>query len=212
MLEPLFNQLHPQWQKILREHRALIENIDHEISSQEIAPVRGDVFRSLSRSVDETRVVIFGQDPYPTAGNADGLAFSTRAKKTPSSLANIFKELSTDIGGEIRTTADLSDWFDQGVLLLNRVLSTKSGESLAHNKIGWQLITDHVAQELGKRDVVAVLWGASAGQLSKYFRSDWMIQSVHPSPLSSYRGFFGSQPFSKCNKILVANNLLPINW
>ena len=111
-----------------------------------------------------------------------------------------------------RSVGQLSDWFDQGVLLVNRVLSTETGSSLAHSDFGWNAITESVAEELGKGDVVAILWGKNAGELSSYFRPEWRIESVHPSPLSAYRGFFGSKPFSKCNEILVANHKSPIRW
>ena len=97
-------------------------------------------------------------------------------------------------------------------MLMNRVLSTETGSSMAHLNLGWQEITDAVAQELGKHDVVAILWGKNAGELAKYFRPDWRIESVHPSPLSAYRGFFGSKPFSRCNEILKSNNKISIRW
>ena len=158
-------------------------------------------------------MVIFGQDPYPTKGHADGLAFSVanNVSPLPPSLRNIFKELSTDCG-VTRTGGDLSDWFDQGVMLINRILTTNTGSSLTHADIGWKEITDSVAEELGKHNVVAILWGKSAGELLEYFPEDCRIQSAHPSPLSAYRGFFGSKPFSRCNNILVAHGKTPIRW
>ena len=179
----------------------------------DVAPKFPNIFRSLSRSIDSTRAVIFGQDPYPTKGHAHGLAFSVDQSVTalPPSLRNILTELSTDLG-VVRKSGDLSDWFDQGVLLVNRVLTTETGSSLAHSKCGWQEVTDAVAQELGQHDVVAILWGKSAGELSRYFRTEWCIESVHPSPLSAYRGFFGSKPFSRCNEILVAHEKNAIDW
>ena len=157
--------------------------------------------------------MIFGQDPYPTKGHANGLAFSVNSSISPlpPSLRNIFAELATDCGVE-RLDGDLTDWFDQGVLLVNRVLSTEAGTSLAHADFGWNEITETVAQELGNRDVVAILWGKNAGELSEFFRPEWRIESVHPSPLSAYRGFFGSKPFSRCNDILLSNNMRAIDW
>ena len=157
--------------------------------------------------------MIFGQDPYPTRGHAHGLAFSVDQSVTtlPPSLRNIFTELSSDCG-VTRNSGDLSDWFGQGVLLVNRVLTTHIGVSLAHSDFGWQDVTHAVAQELGKHDVVAILWGKSAGELAHYFRPEWRIESVHPSPLSAYRGFFGSKPFSRCNEILLVNQKTPIRW
>ena len=179
----------------------------------DIAPDFDKVFRSLTRSIEATNVVIFGQDPYPTKGHAHGLAFSVDSSVSPlpPSLRNIFKELSTDCGIN-RTSGDLTDWFDQGVLLVNRVLTTQTGASLAHADFEWQQITDVVAQELGKHNVVAILWGKNAGELSHHFAPELIIESVHPSPLSAYRGFFGSKPFSRCNEILKAHDKSPIAW
>jgi uracil-DNA glycosylase len=209
----LFEQLHSDWQKILQPHRDLIGEIESKLVGVDVAPGFNNIFRSLSRSIESTHSVIFGQDPYPTRGHAHGLAFSVDKSVTafPPSLRNIFTELSTDCG-VTRNSGDLSDWFDQGVLLVNRVLTTQTGTSLAHENFGWQEVTNTVAKELGKHDVVAILWGKSAGELAQYFRPEWRIESVHPSPLSAYRGFFGSKPFSRCNEILVSHQIRPIHW
>ena len=214
MLAPLFDQLHPDWQKVLLPQKQLIESIDFAISEKVIAPSRENIFRALRNPVSDTKVVIFGQDPYPTAGHAHGLAFSVDSSvlKLPPSLRNIFEELSSDTGTPKRTTGDLSDWSDQGVLLLNRILTTEVGTSLAHESLGWQGITETVASELGSRDVVAILWGKPAGELKRFFKKEFIIESVHPSPLSAYRGFFGSRPFSRCNRILEQHGIAPINW
>jgi len=169
---PLFEQLHPEWQKELEIHRALIEQIDHFLQAREIAPSHDLVFRSLTAPIDSTRVVIFGQDPYPTKGHAHGLAF----------------------------------------LLINRILSTDVGVSNAHVMLGWQAITNTVASVLGRRGVIAVLWGKSALELKAYFPEDLVIASVHPSPLSAYRGFFGSKPFSQVNEKLKQQGLPTILW
>jgi len=209
----LFDQLHPDWQRVLKPHCELIHQIERTLNGVKVTPDFPNIFRTLTRPIDSTRVVIFGQDPYPTKGHAHGLAFSVdkSVSPLPPSLRNIFKELETDCGVN-RTEGDLSDWFDQGVLLINRVLTTESGTSLAHIDLGWQVITDEVAQELGHHDVVAILWGKNAGELSHFFRSEWLIESVHPSPLSAYRGFFGSKPFSSCNEILIEHGISPIRW
>lgn len=209
----LFEQLHPDWQTVLLPYEEQIHTIEKKLAGVEIAPEFANIFRSLSRAVASTSVVIYGQDPYPTKGHAHGLAFSVDNSVTslPASLRNIYAELSTDCG-VTRATGDLSDWFDQGVMLLNRVLTTEVGSSLAHSDIGWQEITEAVASELGKHHIVAILWGRNAGELAHYFETDMLIQSVHPSPLSSYRGFFGSKPFSRCNDILIRNGAQPINW
>lgn len=208
----LFNQLHPEWQKVLKFHEDLILRIEEVVRGQEIAPDFDKIFRSLSKPISYSKVVIFGQDPYPTPGNADGLAFSVSNPTVPASLKNIFKELQSDIGGNLRTNPDLSDWFEQGVLLINRVLTTKRGSSLSHIDLGWQSVTDSVAQELGRRGVVAILWGKPAQELAGYFEDHLVMSSPHPSPLSAYKGFFGSSPFSRANAILAMNDLEPIHW
>ena len=209
----LFDQLHPQWQVELARHKNMIDTIDSYIVNTAVAPDYKLIFRALSRPIDSTRVVIFGQDPYPTKGVAHGLAFSvdSSVEKFPPSLRNIYKELQADLG-VTRINGDLSDWADQGVMLVNRILSTEVGKSMAHDTLGWQQITETVAQLLGDRDVIAVLWGSSALELKKYFKEGSVISSVHPSPLSAYRGFFGSQPFSKINTKLREKGLKEITW
>ena len=198
---------------MLAQHRELVSVIESKLVDCDHVPDFSNVFRSLTRSIASTKVVIFGQDPYPSKGHAHGLAFSVdhSVSPLPPSLRNIFTELSTDIG-VIRTSGDLSDWFDQGVLLVNRVLTTETGTSFAHANLGWQQVTNTVAQELGKHEVVAILWGKSAGELAPYFHPEWRIESVHPSPLSAYRGFFGSKPFTRCNEILIRTDQSPIEW
>ena len=209
----LFEQLHSDWQEVLQPQKVLIDQIEQKLIGINIAPDFPYVFRSLTHSIKSTKVVIFGQDPYPSKGHAHGLAFSVdkSVEPLPPSLRNIYAELATDCG-VTRTQGDLSDWLDQGVLLINRVLTTETGISLAHSDFGWQQVTDAVAHELGKHDVVAILWGKSAGELSRYFRPELRIESVHPSPLSAYRGFFGSKPFSRCNDILISRGKTPIAW
>jgi uracil-DNA glycosylase len=191
----------------------LIDQIEERLLNIDCAPEFESVFRTLSRSIESSRVVIFGQDPYPSKGHANGLAFSVNKSVSPlpPSLRNIFAELASDVGVE-RLDGDLTDWFSQGVLLVNRVLSTEVGTSLAHSDFGWEEVTQSIAQELGKREVVAILWGKNAGELSSFFPAERRIESVHPSPLSAYRGFFGSKPFSRCNQILLSNNQSVINW
>ena len=210
---PLFDQLHPEWQRELIGFNELIESIDRFIQDREIAPSYDLVFRALSNPIASTKVVIFGQDPYPTKGHAHGLAFSVEASVSPlpPSLRNIYKELSEDLG-ITRSNGDLSDWVNQGVMLINRVLTTDVGQSMSHEKLGWQEVTDKVAQILGTRKVIAVLWGNAALELKSHFRPEDVISSVHPSPLSAHRGFFGSSPFSQVNAKLVARNLKDIEW
>lgn len=210
---PLFDQLHPEWQEELHEHKELIERIDLFIQGSEITPSYDLIFRALNKPIDSTRVVIFGQDPYPKKGHAHGLAFSVDASVSPlpASLRNVFKELKSDVGID-RTKGDLSDWCEQGVMLINRVLTTDVGQSLAHAQLGWQVITNSVALALGKRGVLAVLWGNSALELKKFFPDDHVIASVHPSPLSVYKGFFGSKPFSQVNEKLTNKGYPEISW
>ena len=161
--------------------------------------------------MEDVKVLILGQDPYPTLGVADGLAFSSsRSEIIPASLRNIFLEYSNDLGYEIPTSGDLGAWHNRGVLLLNTALTTEVGERDVDNLLGWQNLIGSVIHELSRREVVAILWGNSARKLGKEFNHK--IESAHPSPLSAYRGFFGSKPFSKTNIALSKLGLSPVNW
>jgi uracil-DNA glycosylase len=165
----------------------------------------------LTAPLESIRVVIFGQDPYPTPGNATGFAFAVpNESKVPASLRNIFKEFQDDLGLVALPSTDLSQWSNQGVLLLNRALTYSPDGQISLTQ--WAPITNAIAAELGRRDVVAILWGNDARSLKNYFRDDWVIESAHPSPLSAYRGFFGSKPFSRVNRILIQNSLPIIDW
>lgn len=173
-------------------------------------PARADIFRAFTLPLNEVKVVIFGQDPYPGEGVADGLAFSTRGAKIPASLRNIFKEYSDDLGLPAPKSGDLTTWHTNGVLLLNRTLTTETGKRNAHYRAGWSALTSDVARALGQLDTIAILWGAKARELAPYFH--WKIESVHPSPLSARIGFFGSKPFSSANAILKDLGRTPIDW
>lgn len=210
----LFDQLHPDWQEALSELRGQIDLIDSKLQNSDVAPQYESVMRALSVSIESISVVIIGQDPYPTPGHADGLAFSVSSSVTalPASLRNIFKELEDDVGIPVSVNGDLSRWARQGVLLLNRLLTTESGFSLKHELLGWQEITNEIARTLGQRPVVAILWGKNAQELSHFFDPGLTITSAHPSPLSAYRGFFGSKPFTKCNEILRRYTRPEIQW
>ncbi len=210
----LFSQLHPDWQEALSELRGQIDLIDSKLNPSDLAPEYENVMRALSTSIESIRVVIIGQDPYPTSGHAHGLAFSVSNSVTPlpASLRNIFKELESDVGIPMSENGDLSRWAAQGVLLLNRILTTQPGYSLKHELLGWQEITNEIARTLGQRPVVAILWGKNAQELSHFFDSELTITSPHPSPLSAYRGFFGSKPFSTCNEILRRYKRPEIEW
>ena len=204
--------VHSSWGPVFEPIQGLIDEVLSQISHEEIAPPRESVFRAFEMDLASVRCVIVGQDPYPTLGNAMGLAFSVAptVTKIPQSLKNIFIELENDVGISSPPNGDLSRWSTSGVLLLNRVLTTKLGESNAHDRIGWQEITDHIAMELGKRDVVSILWGKQAQELSNHF--EYKVLGVHPSPLSAYRGFFGSKPFSQVNQLLDSLGRAPIDW
>ena len=197
----------------LAGHKDLIERIEKFVLGREIAPSYELIFRALSQSIGSTCVVVFGQDPYPKKGHAHGLAFSVDDSVTPlpASLRNIFKELKSDVGID-RIKGNLSDWCEQGVMLINRVLTTDAGQSMAHAQLGWQEVTNSVARVLGNRGVLAVLWGNSALELKSFFVEDNVIASVHPSPLSAYRGFFGSKPFSQVNDKLALKGYSAISW
>ena len=171
------------------------------------------IFKSLEVDPDDVKVVIVGQDPYPNSEHAMGLAFSVPAEVgvLPASLKNIYKELEADLG-IIRENGDLSAWLEQGVLLLNMSLTVLPNESGSHSKIGWQVITQQIISDVAKRGAVAVLWGREAQLMSKYFALEDQFIAPHPSPLSVYRGFYGSKPFSKVNSRLVEKGLTPIKW
>ena len=212
MKDHVSSHVHSSWEPIFEPISGLIESLLSKIENEDIAPPMSSIFRAFEMDVASVRCVIVGQDPYPTPGNAMGLAFSVApaVEKIPPSLKNILKELESDQGVPLPNNGDLSRWVSGGVLLLNRVLTTRLGESDAHKSIGWQAITDHIASELGKRGVVAVLWGKQAQELAQYFSNT--VESVHPSPLSAHRGFFGSKPFSRVNEILNAIEGKPIDW
>lgn len=183
-----------------------------------VFPPQSQWFRGLECSpLEKTRVVILGQDPYPTAGHAHGLSFSVDASltKLPRSLINIYKELVEDLK-VTNTSGDLSAWAEQGVLLLNSVLTVKEGKAGSHQKKGWEEITDAAIAALNEqnRPIVFLLWGAYAQKKGKIIdRSRHkVLESVHPSPLSAYRGFFGSKPFSAINEFLLSQGQTAINW
>ncbi len=185
-----------------------------------ILPDSGDVFAAFREMEPETvRVVILGQDPYPTPGHAHGLAFSVQADVTPlpRSLNNIFKELEDDIGGK-PNTGNLSHWAKQGVLLLNSALTVRVGEAGSHAKLGWSRLIDDVIELLASRDnLVWILWGKHAQSFRPLIEAGsgshrLIIESAHPSPLSARRGFFGSKPFSRTNNHLTAHGHTVIDW
>jgi uracil-DNA glycosylase len=176
-------------------------------------PNEENIFRALEIPPHEVKVVIVGQDPYPNPRYAMGLAFSIPAEVTPlpQSLKNIFAEIKNDLDID-RTNGDLSDWANQGVLLLNRSLTVETGKSNSHSEIGWQGVTEKIIQAVANLGAVAILWGNDAQKMSHLFSDSDVFKSAHPSPLSAYRGFFGSKPFSKVNRRLEEKGLTPIKW
>ena len=208
------DQLHPGWRDLLEGSLDLLDRIERELQADAYLPAHEDVMRSLSFDPTQARVLILGQDPYPSAIDAMGLAFSTarRDGKLPASLKNIYRELVDDLDIPHPTSGDLSPWCKQGVVLLNRTLTCAEGESNSHRDIGWREFTDQVVSVLAQQGVVAILWGANAQEVEHHFPKSDCISSVHPSPLSAYRGFFGSKPFSRANQILVGKGRQPINW
>jgi uracil-DNA glycosylase len=208
------DQLHPSWRMILVNELELLDEIESKISTENFLPIHNLVMRALSYDFAESRILILGQDPYPNPEHANGLAFSVspNIERLPASLKNIYKELSDDLGVPIPDHGDLTAWAQQGVVLLNRTLTCRSGESNSHSKIGWSRFTQACVSALADSGCVAILWGAGAQELSNYFPEKKLITSAHPSPLSAYRGFFSSKPFSRANNALLASGLAPIDW
>ena len=188
-------------------------------NSDRIFPKGADIFRAFDLCpFDQTKVIILGQDPYPTRGHAHGLSFSVNdhVKPFPKSLKNIFSEINNDIGKPFPENGNLSRWAEQGVLLLNAVLTVEEGRPDSHKGIGWEQFTDSVIKVLStqKEHLIFMLWGAKAGHKRALIDEGKhkVLSSVHPSPLSAYRGFFGCKHFSKANDYLLMNKLTPIDW
>lgn len=181
-------------------------------------PAGPDVLRAFSFPFDDVRVLIVGQDPYPTPGHAVGLSFSVAAdvRPLPRSLANIFTEYSADLGYPPPVNGDLTPWARRGVMLLNRVLTVRPGLPASHRGKGWEAVTECAIRALAARDqpMVAILWGRDAGTLKPMLAAGRCaaIESPHPSPLSASRGFFGSRPFSRANELLVGMGADPVDW
>ena len=206
-MDPL---IHASWRPVIAPFAELVTDILKRCEPDTL-PSKTDVFRALSLPLPDVRVVIVGQDPYPTPGHAHGFAFSVPAsvKPLPKSLANIFSELRTDVGGAPET-GDLTPWVRQGVLLLNRVLTVRAGQAGSHRGRGWETFTEAILR--ATEPSVAVLWGNDAQTARPFFPSAEILASPHPSPLSAHRGFFGSRPFSKVNEVLLAKGEQPIQW
>jgi uracil-DNA glycosylase len=206
----LFDFLPKQWQIAIPNSEKILNQI--ELPAKYI-PERSKIFAALETPISDIKVCIIGQDPYPNPLHATGLSFSVpkSVTKLPPTLKNILKELEADTGC-VFDGGDLSEWQNRGVMLLNRVLTTEPNASAAHKNIGWQKFTDEVVRYLGKRNVVFILWGNSAAELREFIPENNLIMSVHPSPLSAYRGFFGSKPFSGSNQKLRDLKITEIDW
>lgn len=221
MAAPLTEIIAPDWAEALRP----VEDRLHEIGGflrEEVRAGRGylpvgeAVLRAFTRPMSEVRVLIVGQDPYPTPGHPIGLSFAVErhVRPLPRSLTNIYKELESDLGIAPAAHGDLSSWQDQGVLLLNRVLTVAPGAPASHRRRGWEEITEHAIRALVSRGgpLAAILWGRDAQSLIPLLGEVPHVASPHPSPLSASRGFFGSRPFSRVNTLLESQGAGPVDW
>ncbi len=215
--------INKKWDEVLKDDlkqdyfRKLGIFVKNEYRTKRCFPPYENIFDALRfTDYDEVKVVILGQDPYHGLGEAHGLSFSVKeGVPMPPSLQNIFKELEDDLGIK-RTKSDLTDWAKEGVLLLNSIMTVQKDRPLSHKDQGWEIFTDNIIKYLNDREkpVIFVLWGSFARSKKALItnKRHYIIESPHPSPLSAYRGFFGSKPFSKINKILSENGEKPINW
>lgn len=212
------------WQELLEDemkkeyYLSLREELINEYKTLTIYPNAHDIFNALHfTAYKDVKAVILGQDPYHGPGQAYGLAFSVKpGVRIPPSLRNIYKELHTDLGCKIPNNGTLTKWAEEGILLLNTSLTVRAGEANSHRKIGWQIFTDNIIRILNEREdpIVFILWGNNAIKKEELITNSkhYIIKSVHPSPLSASRGFFGSKPFSKTNKFLESIGKNPIDW
>lgn len=199
-------------------YKKLYETVMSEYQTREVYPAPDDIFNAFAFTpLEKVKVVIFGQDPYHEPGQAHGLCFSVKPEvPVPPSLVNIYHELHEDCGCYIPDNGYLKKWADQGVLLLNTVLTVRAHAAHSHKNIGWEEFTNAAIRVLNEQDrpIVFILWGRPA-QMKKTMLNNpkhLILEAPHPSPLSAYRGFFGSRPFSRANKFLSANGLEPIDW
>ena len=211
----------PDWAEALApvddQIAAMGEFLRNELRAGRSYLPHGDqVFRAFSRPLADVRVLVVGQDPYPTPGHPVGLSFSVApdVRPVPKSLANIFQELASDTGSPRPANGDLTPWFEQGVMLLNRVLTVAPGASASHRGRGWEAVTEQAIDALARRGgpLAAVLWGRDAQSLRPMLGEVPWVDSVHPSPLSASRGFFGSRPFSRVNALLERQGGAPVDW
>ena len=221
MARPLAEVVEPGWAGALAPVADRIAALGEFLRAENAAgrgylPAGAKVLRAFQQPFDDVRVLIVGQDPYPTPGHAVGLSFSVapHVRPVPRSLANIFTEYSADLGYPAPGSGDLTPWARQGVLLLNRVLTVSPGQSASHRGKGWEATTEQAIRALvGRRQpLVAILWGRDASTLKPMLDDVPTIESAHPSPLSASRGFFGSRPFTRANALLVERGADPVQW
>jgi uracil-DNA glycosylase len=218
---PLADLVDPGWASALAPveddvHRMGAWLRDETAAGRTYLPAGADVLRAFTTPFDAVKVLVVGQDPYPTPGHPIGLSFAVdpAVRPVPRSLANIYKELSADVGVTPPAHGDLRAWSDQGVLLLNRVLTVRAGDAGSHRGKGWEAVTDQAVRALVGRGtpLVAVLWGAQAASVRPLLGDTPVVASAHPSPLSASRGFFGSRPFSQVNALLEEQGATPVDW
>ncbi len=211
----------PDWAEALlpveEKITAMGEFLRAEVAAGHTYLPRGEhILRAFGRPLSKVRVLVVGQDPYPTPGHAVGLSFSVGAhvRPVPKSLANIFRELHTDLGVPVPPSGDLTPWADQGVLLLNRVLTVRPGVAGSHRGRGWEQVTEQAIRALAGRGgpMAAILWGRDAQTLKPLLGAVPWVESAHPSPLSASRGFLGSRPFSRVNDLLQKQGGTPVDW
>jgi len=218
---PLNEIVEPGWAKALEPVAEKVASMGEFLRAEVAAgrtylPSGANVLRAFQQPFDEVRVLIVGQDPYPTPGHAVGLSFSVApdVRPLPGSLENIFRELHSDLGTARPSNGDLTLWTRQGVLLLNRALTTAPRRPAAHRGKGWEEVTEQAIRALVERErpLVSVLWGRDARNLRPLLGDRPTVESSHPSPMSADRGFFGSRPFSRVNDLLAQQGAAPVDW
>ncbi|MDH6282153.1 uracil-DNA glycosylase [Prescottella agglutinans] len=217
----LADLIDPGWAKALTPVEGRITEMGDFLRAEIAAgrqylPAGDNVLRAFTHPFEDVRVLIVGQDPYPTPGHAVGLSFSVApdVRPVPRSLKNIFTEYSQDLGYSTPSNGDLTPWTENGVLLLNRVLTVAPGDAGSHRRKGWEAVTEQAIRALAERGtpMVAILWGRDAATLKPMLGDVPTIESAHPSPLSASRGFFGSRPFSRANELLAELGAEPVDW
>lgn len=215
-----FEQMHPTWQLALGDCYDLLLLMELKLAAEtrEYTPISHRVMKALETNINDVKVLLIGQDPYPTKNVAIGLSFAVDlnvSKDLPRSLQNILKEVRSDLGEKVKVNGNLTKWADQGVMLLNRHLTTAVGFPSAHEDFGWGKFTNRVVEELVKvhgDKLVVLLWGKQAAEVEPLLGGAKIIKSAHPSPLSASRGFFGSKPFSQANEALKSVGRKKVKW